>query len=259
MIRLDAGTWRATVSRRARRRDVTLCRRVLLLLPPSEGKTPPPSGPPATLGDLAHADVLGPLRERLVAAVDPTLAQAPAAPARDVYTGVLFGKLDLASLPAAARRRARAQVLIASGLWGLVRPSDRIPVYKLPIAAAVPRVGKLAAAWRPIVAEALSGRDVSRELILDCRSGAYATVWRPDAARHVEVRAFRVRPDGTRQVISHMAKASRGEVARAALLAPRIPRTPEDVAAAAADAGLDVELSPGDGDGHRWTLDVLER
>jgi cytoplasmic iron level regulating protein YaaA (DUF328/UPF0246 family) len=246
------------VSRRAPRRGVTLWL-VLLLLPPSEGKTPPPPGRAASLDDLAHAGVLGPLRERLIPAVDPSLAAAPAAPARDVYTGVLFGKLDLGSLPPAARRRARDRVLIASGLWGLVRPSDRIPVYKLPIGTSVPGVGALAAAWRPAVGEALAERDVPRELVLDCRSGAYATVWRPAHATHVEVRAFRVRPDGTRQVISHMAKASRGEVARAALLAPRAPRTPDDVAAAAASAGLDVELACANGDRRRWTLDVLER
>lgn len=230
---------------------------VLLLLPPSEGKTAPPPGPSVDLAALAHADLLGPVRERVLAAVGPGLAAAPAAPAADVYTGVLFGRLDAGSLPATARRRAAAHVLIASALWGLVRPSDRIPAYKLPIAAKVPAIGPLAAAWRPAVAEALAEADVAGRLVLDCRSGSYAAVWRPREATHVEVRAFRQRTDGSRQAISHMAKASRGEVARAALLAPRLPRTPKAVAAAAKAAGLDVELTRLAG--ARWTLDVIER
>lgn len=230
---------------------------MLLLLPPSEGKAAPAKGrKPADLAALPFPTALGPLRSRLLAAVDPALADAPAAPAAEVYTGVLFGQLDLASLPAAARRRAARSVLIASGLWGLVGPTDRIPHYKLPIDARVPGAGPLAAAWRPLVAEALAERDTPRELLVDCRSGGYAAIWKPRQATRVEVRAFAVKPDGSRQVISHMAKATRGRVARELLAAARAPRKPADVAAVAHAAGLDAELT---GAGAAWTLDVLER
>lgn len=159
--------------------------------------------------------------------------------------------------PPAARRRAGRDVLIASGLWGLLRPNDRIPTYKLPIGDPVPGVGALAAAWRPLVAEALDAADIRRQLVVDCRSGAYATVWRPRRAAHVSVNAFREAPDGSRKPISHMAKASRGLVARAALMAPAAPRNPDALLAAVEAAGLDAELEPvGDG---RWSLDVIER
>ncbi len=233
-------------------RSVTLPRRMLLLLPPSEGKTSPPRGRPADLARLPFADVLGPIRGRILDALDPTLRGAPAIAASRVYTGVLFARLDLPSIPAAARRR----VLIASGLWGLVRPGDRIPAYKLPIEAKVDGLGGLPALWRPAIAQALAPADRPRTLVVDARSGGYASVWRPRRATHVAVRAFRVHPDGTRQPISHMAKAARGDVARALLLAPRAPRTPDDVAAAVAAAGLEAELA---GSGAAWTLDVLER
>jgi cytoplasmic iron level regulating protein YaaA (DUF328/UPF0246 family) len=230
---------------------------VLILLPPSEGKTAPSSRrAPADLAALPFDAELGPLRRRLVAAIDPALVGAPAAPAAEVYTGVLYGLLDVATLPPAARARARRSVLIASGLWGLVGPGDRIPAYKLPIDAKVPAAGgTLASAWRPLVAAALAPRDTPRELVVDCRSGGYAAVWRPSRATRVEVRAFRVHPDGRRQVVTHMAKASRGLVARALLLAPRAARRPADVAAAAAAAGLEAELTQGRGG---WTLDVLQ-
>jgi cytoplasmic iron level regulating protein YaaA (DUF328/UPF0246 family) len=232
---------------------------MLLLLPPSEGKTTPAAGAPAELAALSHAAALGPLRARLIAAVDPALARAPAAPAAEVYSGVLFAHLDLASMPPGARRRAGEQVLIASGLWGLLAPGDRIPAYKLPIATPVAGIGGLAATWRAPVAAALAEHDVEGELIVDCRSGGYVAVWRPRHATRVEVRAFSVRPDGGRHVISHMAKATRGLVAGALLRSRRTLRSPRDVAAVARAAGFELELAKPAKPGAPWSLDVLER
>ncbi|MCW3007394.1 MAG: hypothetical protein JWP17_2020 [Solirubrobacterales bacterium] len=227
---------------------------MLLLLPPSEGKATPPAGPPADLDLLAFSPVLGPIRDRLVRALDPGMPEAPAAPAAEVYTGVLFARLDLATLPP---RDAGREVLIASGLWGLVRPADRIPVYKLPITAKVPRLRKtLPALWKPAIAKALQPLDTPGELVVDCRSGGYAAVWRPTRAAHLAIRPLRVNPDGSRQAISHNAKAARGDVARALLRASTTARTPQDVADIAARAGHEIELT---GAGVAWTLDVLER
>jgi len=222
---------------------------MLILLPPSEGKAVPPPGPPPDLDALAFAPQLTATRERLLRALARTqpLREAPTAPAAEVYTGVLYGRLDLPSIPAADG------VLIASGLWGLLRPQDRIPHYKLPIDAKVPRLrGTLAALWRAPVARALAPLDTPEQLIVDCRSGGYASVFRPRHATLLAVRAFRVHPDGRRQPISHMAKASRGDVARALLTAGRPATTPDEIADLARAAGLDVELGA-------ETLDVLER
>jgi cytoplasmic iron level regulating protein YaaA (DUF328/UPF0246 family) len=222
---------------------------VLILLPPSEGKAQPAPGPPLDLEALAFPAQLNSVRARLLRALARTqpLAAAPAAPAAEVYTGVLYGRLDLPSIA------QTDGVLIASGLWGLLRPADRIPHYKLPLDARVPRLrGTLAALWRDPVAKALAPLDVPGELIVDARSGGYASVWKPAHATLLAVRAFRVHPDGSRQPISHMAKASRGDVARALLTAGRPATTPDEVADVARAAGLDVELADG-------TLDVLER
>ena len=100
---------------------------MLVLLPPSEGKTAPEAGAPVDLSSLAFAEELGKRREAMLDALEPGLRKAPAAPAAEVYTGVLFKRLELPKLSAKARRR----VLIASALWGVVRPDDRIPYYKL--------------------------------------------------------------------------------------------------------------------------------
>src|SRR3546814_15244212 len=64
-----------------------------------------------------------------------TAPRALTMPAIERYTGVLYGELDWASLPRAARGRGADQVRIVSGLWGLVAPLDPIPPYKLKLSA----------------------------------------------------------------------------------------------------------------------------
>jgi cytoplasmic iron level regulating protein YaaA (DUF328/UPF0246 family) len=243
---------------------------VLVLLPPSEGKSDPTSGDPADLGSLVFPDALGAKRAALLDAlerlaklprrralgllgvsegqageveVDARLRGAPAAPAAEIYTGVLYERLRLAELPAAARRR----VLIASALWGVVRPEDRIPYYRFSARARLPRIGAPASWWRPALAAAMP--DEGSELVVDMRSGAYAAAWRPQHATLLAVRAFS-QGKGGRRPVSHMAKAVRGDVARALLQAKKPPADPEGAAAVAAAAGFEVELAPG-------SLDVI--
>jgi uncharacterized protein len=211
---------------------------MLVLLPPSEGKAQPEAGEPADLGSLAFSAELGERREELLDAFDPGLREAPAAPAAEVYTGVLFKRLELPRLPAEARRR----VLIASALWGFTRPEDRIPYYKLPPKTRLDGIGPLAAYWRPALTEALP--DTEGDLVVDMRSGAYSTFWKPKRATLLPVRAF-TEEGGQRKAVSHMAKAVRGDVARALLTAKKPPTDPEGAAAIAEAAGFTVELNDG--------------
>jgi uncharacterized protein len=216
---------------------------MLVLLPPSEGKSHPEAGGAVDLDSLAFAEQLRERREELLQALDPRLRETPAAPAAEVYTGVLFKQLELPQLPAKARRR----VLIASALWGAVRPVDRIPYYKLPPKQKLDGIGPLAQYWRPALAEALP--DKQDELIVDMRSGAYSTMWKPKRATLLAVRAF-TEVKGERKAVSHMAKAVRGDVARALLKAKKTPADPEAAAAIAEAAGFAVELNDG-------SLDVI--
>ena len=188
------------------------------------------------LDTLAHADRLTKPRDRLLRAL--RLTGAPAAPAAEVYTGVLYGQLGLADLP-------HDRVLIASALFGVVRPSDRICAYALDMGSKVPRLREsLTAFWRPFLARALPDEP---GLLLDLRSGSYAAAWRPERATVLGVRAFT--EDG--KAITHMVKRARGDVARIVLAAPVAPETPEDVADLARAAGLRVELTAA-------TLDVID-
>ena len=72
-------------------------------------------------------------------AVDAELSSAPAGPAAEVYTGVLYDRLQLPELP----KRSQGRVLIASALWGMVKPTDRIPYYRLSAKARLEGVGGL--------------------------------------------------------------------------------------------------------------------
>jgi cytoplasmic iron level regulating protein YaaA (DUF328/UPF0246 family) len=211
---------------------------MLVLLPPSEGKATPEVGEPVDLGALAFATELSAQREELLEALDPDLRTAPAAPAAEVYTGVLFQRLRLPELPA----KAQHQVLIASFLWGMVRPEDRIPHYRFSPKTRLDGVGPPATYWRPALAAALP--DEEGELIVDMRSGAYTAAWKPKQATLLAVRAF-TESNGERKPVSHMAKAVRGEVARELLLAKEPPSDPETAARLAESTGFTVELSDG--------------
>ena len=223
---------------------------MLILLPPSEGKTAPSEGAPVDLSSLPF-ERLTKTRERLLdvlsrltfpralsyldigagleeeARRNLTLRDAPAAPAHEVYTGVLYEHLGLGSLPSDG-------VLIASALWGFVRPTDRIPAYRLSMGATLPRIPSLPALWRDPLRRALPDDG----LIVDMRSGAYTAAWKPKKATVLGVRAF---VDG--KTVSHMVKATRGDVARILLVSGETPETPEDVATIVRQAGLTVELN----------------
>jgi cytoplasmic iron level regulating protein YaaA (DUF328/UPF0246 family) len=208
---------------------------LIVLLPPSAGQATP-AGPPVELAALAFADRLTRQRGRLLRALE--LSDAPAAPAAEVFTGVLYAQLGLADVP-------WENVLIASALFGLVRPGDRICATRVDMGSKVPRLREsLTAYWKPALA-----RLPDPGFVLDLRSGSYAAAWRP--ANSLGVRGLAERPDGTRAVITHLAKRVRGDVARVVLTAPEPPESPADVAALATAAGLRVELTGA-------TLDVIE-
>ena len=108
------------------------------------------------------------------------LESAPTARADRVYTGVLYEALGFDSLSPAARRRSAHRVAITSSVFGLVRPTDRIPAYRLSGDASLPDLGSVAAAWREVLGDAVR-ESVGDGLLVDLRSGTYAAFWRPPA------------------------------------------------------------------------------
>jgi len=241
---------------------------VLILLPPSEGKTAPRRGVPLDADSLSFPRLASRRRRVLDALVDlcegptdaartvlglgPTqdediianrsLATRPTARSIQVYTGVLFDALDFPSLSAAARRRASSRIAIASALWGLTRVSDRIPAYRISGAVSLPSLGTMAGVWRDAVSAEIAD---STGLIVDLRSGVYrglGPVPRDAHRRSTTVRVLHER-DGRRTVVSHMNKATKGRIVRSMLETGAAPGSIDDLRDALSDWGYTVETA----------------
>jgi hypothetical protein len=245
---------------------------VLILLPPSETKWNRPRGGPADPATWSFPE-LAPVRAEVAEALSGVSASPdaaavlgvseglldevarnlvldtlPATPAAQVYTGVLYDALDLASLDTAARRRANRWLVVVSALHGAVRPGDRITAYRLSMGVTLPGTGPLAQRWRPALDAPLTAA-AGNGVVVDCRSAAYAAAWRP--GRDLAHRWVQVRVPGA----SHMAKHTRGLVARHLCIegvAARSVRAVADVVGRA----FDTELHEPPRAGAPWVLDV---
>lgn len=255
---------------------------MLVLLPPSEGKASSGRGAPLKpeslslpgltdaraavldeLVDLCAADedkareVLGlseGLRGEIAKNVD--LRTAGARPAGEIYTGVLYDALDLASLDPAAKRRAARSLLVFSGLWGAVRVTDRIPSYRCSMGVRLPGLGALGAHWRAPMASVLP--EVAGDgLVLDLRSSAYAAAWKPKGEIAGRTATVRVLHAPTRKVVSHFNKATKGRIVRSLLTASGAPGTPGELVEALRGLGYEVEAEAPAQAGRAWALDVL--
>jgi len=255
---------------------------MLILLPPSEGKHSPESGDRFKAAELSFPGLkttrgkvwkalvdlcsknpdeavavlgLGPKQRDLIAS-NATLRNAPTAPAIKVYTGVVYEALDFASLPAAARKRADSRVAIASALFGLLRPSDPIPAYRLSGDATLPGLGTLASVWRDSIQEQLRA---TRGPILDLRSGAYVSLGPipPDIAHRAFVGRVLLERGGKRSVVSHFNKATKGRLTRAVLEQGKVPSSIEAIPDFLTDLGFRSEVREPKKDSDPLGLDII--
>ncbi|CAM05123.1 hypothetical protein A8924_6285 [Saccharopolyspora erythraea NRRL 2338] len=234
---------------------------MLVLLPPSETKAVGGDGGPLDLDALSHPE-LNPARRELIDALralagdvpasldalglsqrqseevqrNAELLQSPTVPALERYTGVLYDALDVGSLSAAERKQADSRLAVASALFGLARGTDAIPAYRLSGGSSLPGLPPLRSMWRPVLEPLLADVD---DLVVDLRSGAYATLARVPHA--VKVRVLSEDPGGKRKVVSHHNKAHKGKLARALAQAPTEPADVDDLLAVAEAADLRVE------------------
>lgn len=255
---------------------------MLIVLPPSEGKTAPLAGPSLDLASLSFPELsrtrarvlaeltrtcrtkpdvaaaalgLGP-RQAHEIGVNSSLRRAPAGPAIAVYTGVLYDALDVATLSTAARRRLQSMVVISSALFGLVRPQDRIPAYRLSAGNELPGLGPLPALWRPPISAVLA---TMPGLILDLRSAAYVGLGPIPAAaadRTVTARVLAERA-GKRSVISHHNKATKGHLVRALVDSGSKPRTVSGLLADLHRLGFRCEMHEASSGNRPAMLDVI--
>lgn len=213
---------------------------MLVLLPPSEGKTRGGDGPPVDLSALSWQELTttrarvaralvttcqgNPVRARqrlgLSTALDDDRAanaelwDSPTMPAGRRYSGILHDALGYPTLGSSAQRRADEAVVVLSGLWGASRPTDLLPAYRIGIATQLPRLGALPALWRRPLHLALDGL-VAAQGAIDLRSAGYSQMYRPSqaaATRLVDVKI--TGPDGRRAAASYQSKVAKGRLVR---------------------------------------------
>ncbi|MDP3892458.1 peroxide stress protein YaaA, partial [Nocardioides sp.] len=131
-----------------------------------------------------------------------------------------------------------------------------IPAYRLSGDVSLPGVGPVAGVWREHLGPAVESA-VGNGLLVDLRSTSYAAFWRPPAALSSRVATLRVLHEqhGTRKVVSHFNKATKGRIVRALLEDGGNPRSPKALADLLRDLGWLVEV--GDPTRKGTQLDVV--
>ena len=210
---------------------------LVVLVPPSEGKAPGGDGPPwavdsGRFGALARerTRVANALRRhrggtaRMLGARGPLLGAARAAnlalvgaptrPAWQRFSGVVWEHLDVSTLPAAARRRARAGVIVVNAVTGLAAWDDPVPDFRLKLSAVVAPVGNVATFWRAPLSRVLNDR-LAGHTVVDLLPNEHRGAWIPEPASYRLVRPSLVTVNGA--PAGHAGKAAKGRLVRALL------------------------------------------
>ncbi|MDO5061221.1 MAG: peroxide stress protein YaaA [Actinomycetaceae bacterium] len=218
---------------------------MLVLLPPSEGKTAPTTGKPFDLKTITpFAKDLNQARNQVLTALEKIsaspdalellgvgaslsaevaantrLLQAHCAPAYQVYSGVLYDFGNFAERGKHYRPSADFSIWVQSALFGLVDLSSPIPAYRLSMDTKLGELGSLSTFWKSQLNPILAA--VTQQVIVDCRSGSYIKAWpalETKTSAHTLLRVNVVRERaGKRSVVSHNAKKFRGVLAGALL------------------------------------------
>ncbi len=127
--------------------------------------------------------------------------------------GVMFKAMDFAGLPTGAQRRLLENGVIVSGLFGLLRPDDLIPEYRLKIDVTLPELGRVSKYWRPHISPLLN-ETVRDNIVWNLLPATHKDAW-DDAHTYeqmIEIRFFEEEKGGERKAITHGVKPLRGQL-----------------------------------------------
>jgi len=216
-------------------------KKLIILLPPSEGKAESgKTGTRFTETSGTFGKSLGKQRREVVAALKQVRGGSPkllgvsgahltraqqanlavhgakTLPASQRYTGVVWDHLDLASLPLATQKIAAKNIIIISGLLGLVTAGDPTPDYRLKIGASLAPLGKLSSWWRDEISNALN-KHCAGAVVISLLPQEHSAALIPDSESiksylHVDLATKSGKAGG------HDAKAAKGRLARHLLI-----------------------------------------
>lgn len=252
---------------------------MLIILPPSETKRPPPDrGRPVAVDALSFPELTA-VRTRILDALVATsarpdafarlqvrpskaaevarntwLRELPAMHALHVYSGPLYDGLNAASFSTTAIERAERSLVVTSPLWGVLRPADRIPPYRLHVCARLVGMDRLEPTWRPILGDLLADAAGSDGIVLDLRSPSYQAMGMP-AGLGDRIIALRVdqAAGGGRRIGDVIAKRIRGQAVRQLLESGEEPDDPGALARILAER-WPVRLQEPQRPGRPWTM-----
>ena len=179
---------------------------------------------PAQVADLMGLSAsLAELNAARYQAWQPAADEANSKAALLAFDGDVYGGLDARTLKTADLSWAQDHLVILSGLYGALRPLDRLQPYRLEMGTALKtrQASDLYAYWGDTVAELINERqaqDVS-PVVVNLASVEYSRVALRKAlhARVIDC-VFEDWKDGRYKVISFFAKRARGLMARHAVL-----------------------------------------
>jgi cytoplasmic iron level regulating protein YaaA (DUF328/UPF0246 family) len=174
----------------------------------------------AALMDLSEA--LATLNVERYKAWSPTFTAANSKPAVLAFDGDVYGGLDAATLKPAELAWAQGHVAILSGLYGVLRPLDRLQAYRLEMGTSLrtERGQNLYAYWGDTLAQHLNDRcaaDASPVIVNLASQEYFKAVKRAVLRPRVIECVFEEWKDGRYKVISFFAKRARGLMARHAI------------------------------------------
>lgn len=120
------------------------------------------------------------------------------------------------SLDDKARESFATSTIIMSGLFGMLRPSDLIPDYKLKMAAPLLRRKTCSSVWKPVITKALAP-DVADSVIWDLLPGEHAAAWDPSKLSYkarFTVKFLERKADGQLKTVTHLSKLLKGALVR---------------------------------------------
>ena len=174
----------------------------------------------AALMDLS--DNLATLNVGRYAAWQPEATAANSKPAVLAFDGDVYDGLQARTLKTADLTWAQQHLVILSGLYGVLRPLDRLQPYRLEMGTALPtsRGKDLYAYWGDTLAQHLNERlaGARTPVVVNLASIEYArSALRPALQARVIDCAFEDWKDGQYKIISFFAKRARGLMARWAI------------------------------------------